>query len=333
MRSCIILVLIFLYAGASAPARSKYSADPQCLDIRARVGSDDQDSSLVRDSVKLSDAKPSVQHDSTKLNSWRLATVTTLVATAVGISQAHQSGMYWSDPTAFYTNIYDDWQYAHGADKFGHAFAGYLLQTGLHECLLWSGVDTLPSLWYSAAFSLAHQSMIEIRDGFSKGKKGVFAPYLGFSYGDMAANMLGASFPLLQHYVPSLKGIRYKYSLNPSAVYNNGGYYSDITNDYESEYHWLSLPIYDWLAKGAQKYWTPFLNIAIGHSVKGIVDAPAHYSYAGHHEWYISLDYNVESLPGDAPWWRMIKRALNFYKLPAPCIRISPGLVVYGIRL
>ncbi len=268
-----------------------------------------------------------------QLQPWRLAAVCTGIAAAVTVSQIRQSSMYWSDPAPFHFNFHDDWQYAHGADKFGHAMAANLLNTGLTEALLWSGVDSTTALWSGFTFALAHQTMIEIRDGFSQGKSGQYVPYLGFSWGDMTANALGASFPLLQHYVPSAVNLRYKYSLHPSAVYEQGGYYKTVTDDYESEYHWLSIPVYDFLGASAKKYWTPYLCIAIGHSVKNLVSAPNVYSFNGHHEWYISLDYNLETLPGNAPWLLWIKRMVNLYHLPAPCVRILPSVVVYGFRL
>ncbi len=267
------------------------------------------------------------------INPWRLGATCFVVGGAVTASQIQQSSMYWSDPAPFHVNIDDDWKYAHGADKFGHAFAASLLNIGLREPLLWSGVDTVTAVWISAAFAMAHQTAIEIRDGYSQGKNGEFAPYLGFSWGDMCANTIGASFPVLQYYIPSLKHFHYKYSLNPSEKLKRGGFYSNVMNDYESEYHWLSIDVYDLLPRAAQSYWTPFINIAIGHSVKDIVDAPNHYTYKGHHELWLSLDFNPNAIPGDAPWIHWLRTALNFYKLPAPCVRILPGVVWYGLRL
>jgi hypothetical protein len=242
--------------------------------------------------------------------------------------------MYWSDPApAFYTNFHDDWQYAHGADKFGHAMAGYVLNEVMREGLTWGGVDTTTAVWSAAAFSLVHQSIIEIRDGCSIGKYGVFAPYLGFSWGDMAANTFGALMPVMQHYVPWTRSFRPKFSVNPSAKIKAGGYYESVFNDYESEYHWLSINVYELLGRDARAYWTPYINIAVGHSVKDIVDRPSHYTYNGYHELWVSLDYNIEALPGNAEWLRFLKKAVNYVKLPAPCVRLLPSVVWYGFRL
>lgn len=269
-----------------------------------------------------------------RVDPWRTVGFCAVFGGGLLASQVKQASMYWSDPApSFYTNVHDDWQYAHGADKFGHAMAGYVLCTTMHEGLLWSGVDTTTALWSAAAFSLAHQTIIEVRDGYSVGKYGVFAPYLGFSWGDMAANTFGALVPVMHHYVPWTRSFRPKFSVNPSAKIKAGGYYESIFNDYESEYHWLSINVYEALGKELQRYWTPYINIAIGHSVKDIVDRPSRYTYNGYHELWLSLDYNIEALPGDEPWMRYLKKVVNFVKLPAPCVRLLPSVVWYGLRL
>ena len=249
-------------------------------------------------------------------------------------SQIKQASMYWSDPApTFYTNFHDDWQYAHGADKFGHAMAAHVLNCTVREGLLWGGVDSATAVWSGAAFALLHQTVIEVRDGYSIGKYGVFAPYLGFSWGDMAANTVGACVPVLQYYIPQLRVIQPKYSVNSSAKMKQGGYYESVLNDYESQYHWMSINVYALLGDEWKKYWTPYLNVAVGHSVKDIVDRPSHYTYEGFHEVWLSLDYNIEALPGDAEWLRYAKKVLNLIKLPAPCVRVLPSVVWYGLRL
>ncbi|MFM2133942.1 MAG: hypothetical protein RL156_1223 [Bacteroidota bacterium] len=286
--------------------------------------------------IPAADSAPdhSVILNSTGIDTCKTAGFCTVYGGALLASQIKQASMYWSDPApAFYTNFHDDWQYAHGADKFGHAMAGYVLNEVMREGLTWGGVDTTTAVWSAAAFSLVHQSIIEVRDGYSIGKYGVFAPYLGFSWGDMAANTFGALMPVMQHYVPWTRLFRPKFSVNPSAKIKAGGYYESVFNDYESEYHWLSINVYGLLGRDARAYWTPYINIAVGHSVKDIVDRPSHYTYNGYHELWVSLDYNIEALPGDAEWLRFLKKAVNYVKLPAPCVRLLPSVVWYGFRL
>lgn len=252
-------------------------------------------------------------------------------------SQVKQATVYWGERTSFYMNFNNDWRYAHGADKFGHAYFANLLTIVTREALINSNIRPESAVWYGWGVSMLHQTMIEIQDGFSTGKGGESVPYLGFSWGDFTANTIGASFPVLQHYYPFLQNFAFKMSFNPSEKIRQGGYYSSLTHDYESKYHWLSINIYDLLPKSAQSYWTPFINLALGHSVKDIVTAPGQYAYLNngnpYHEFWLSLDYNFEALPGDAQWWKSLKRLLNTYKLPAPCVRLLPSVVWYGFRI
>ncbi|MBL7975013.1 MAG: DUF2279 domain-containing protein [Candidatus Kapabacteria bacterium] len=272
--------------------------------------------------------------DSTSsVNYYAVGGITIATGVWFGISQSKQVDQYWHDPAPFHFNFKDDWKYAHGADKFGHAFFANTVATVYTEALKLSGVDSVTSAWYAGGIALTHQTIIEIRDGLSTGKNGAYEPYLGFSWGDMTANTIGASLPILQVYYPFTQNFRYKISYNGSAKYKSGEYYSKISDDYESTYHWLSFNAYTVLPKHLQSYWTPFLNIAVGHSVKDIVDRPANYWGNGYHELWLSLDYNFEALPGDAAWMRSIKKLLNIYKLPAPCIRVLPSVVWYGFRI
>ena len=74
--------------------------------------------------------------------------------------------------------------------------------------------------------------------------------------------------------------------------------------------------------------WSQYVNLAIGHSVNNIDRFGS-----GHHELYLSLDFNAEALPFDDAWGLTLKRLLNSMKLPMPCIKLYPNIVWYGIRI
>jgi hypothetical protein len=52
----------------------------------------------------------------------------------------------------------------------------------------------------------------------------------------------------------------------------------------------------------------------------------------GRHEFYLALDWNLKKLPGDGWFLRLLKRNLDYYHLAAPAVRISPGVVWYGLH-
>ncbi|MBL0332455.1 MAG: DUF2279 domain-containing protein [Chlorobi bacterium] len=249
-------------------------------------------------------------------------------------SQAH---FYSGADTSFYFNFYNDWNYAKGADKFGHAFAGYSLALGTKEILQFSGVDTVSSLWLGAGVSILHQTLIEVEDGFITAKQGI-VPYFGFSFGDLGADLVGALLPVAQHYSPFFSNVRYKFSINPSDFIKGkfeGKYerFKEASHDYDSKNNWLSFSVYDKLPESFKNYYPKFLNLAIGNSVKNVRDKNWEYVGGGNHELFLSFDYDMEKLlPDGADWWMAVKKFLNLYKYPAPCLKIYPELIFYPIR-
>lgn len=239
----------------------------------------------------------------------------------LGVSFSKQANEYWSESSPFHVmdwkTEYDD---ALLADKLGHAAFSYTTARTLTGIFRQSGYDQRTSVWIGSGISLFHQTVVEYHDGYSSG-----APYLGFSRGDFIANIVGASLPLIQEYVPSMDFIRFKFSFLPSDDFNDHG--GNPLNDYQATYHWLSFNIAGALPQ-SQKHWTQFVNIALGHSVKQI----DRYG-SGNHEVYLSLDLNAEALPFDDTWGLTIKRLLNTIKLPMPCIKLYPHVVWYGLRL
>lgn len=230
-----------------------------------------------------------------------------------------QRNLWWKgERSAFHFDWDHDWRYALGADKLGHFYFPYAVTTIYAQAFTWCGIDTTSSLWLSAGLATAHQTFVEVRDGFSK--------EWGFSWGDFAANTLGAAYPVLQHYAPGLRNIDFKVSYYPSAVFRAGGY-GAIIDDYESTYHWASIDVHGLLPSSMQRWYPSWLNVAVGHCVRDL-NAPG----GGHHELYLSLDWNLEGLPGDGWFWRLLKKNLNLYHLPAPAVKIAPNVVWYGVH-
>lgn len=219
----------------------------------------------------------------------------------------------------FHFNFQQDWGMALGADKFGHAYFPMFVSGVYSEALMWCGVDSVPSLLYASGLALLYQTYIEIRDGFSE--------QYGFSFGDFGADVLGAAYPVAQHYWPALRSFNWKISYYPSDKYRAGDYHA-IIDDYESTYHWLSINVHDLLPEEWRAHYPALINLAIGHSVKNIFLDPSQ----GHHELFIALDWNLEALPGDGWLWTHIKHILNYYHLPSPAVRVYPDVAWWGLK-
>jgi hypothetical protein len=230
-----------------------------------------------------------------------------------------QDNIWWKgEKSEFHFNNNLDYKYANNADKLGHFYFAYLATNLYSDLFQWAGVKKKKSLIYGGLVAFTFQTFTEIRDGFSS--------EYGFSWGDVAANLLGATYPSLQEVYPTLKPYNFKLSFYPSQKYKDG-YHSHILDDYESTYHWLSIDVNRIMPKAINDVFPDFINIAIGHSVNGLDGFGG-----GNHELFIGLDWDFESLPGQNKLWKTIKRWLNLYHFPAPAIKVYPNVVWYGLK-
>ncbi len=227
--------------------------------------------------------------------------------------------LWWKgERVPFHVNTDQDYTYALGADKAGHATFAYATTTIYGQMFRWAGMDSVQSLWWAAGVSTTYQTYIEIRDGFSRD--------YGFSWGDVVANTVGASLPLLQHAVPELRALDLQISFWPSDAFRQGAY-GAIIDDYTSTTHWLSVRVHDWLPAQMQRWYPPWLGLAVGHSVERLDGRGG-----GNHSWYLSFDWRLDAISGLPPWLRELARALHLYHLPAPAVKIYPEVVWYGLR-
>ncbi|MFA6596994.1 MAG: DUF2279 domain-containing protein [Ignavibacteriaceae bacterium] len=259
-----------------------------------------------------------LQQDSSKINYYKLSFIGGVTLGGFIYGQAFQKNLWWKgEKSPFHFNWKEDWTYALGADKFGHFFFPMFAANIYADAFVWSGFEEEKSLLYGGITALTYQSFTEIKDGFSK--------QWGFSWGDFSANVFGATYPLLQCKYPQLKNFNMKISFFPSERFKNGSH-KVIFDDYESTYHWLSISIANYLPDEVRKYYPAFLNVAIGHSVKGFD------TNSRHHEIYLALDLNIDELPGNSSFLKFIKKYLNFYHLPMPAVKVYPDVVWYGLK-
>jgi hypothetical protein len=262
-----------------------------------------------------SDASP----DSLRIDNVRLGIVAGGTAVALGVGYAVQEDLWWKgEPSPFHINTTRDYLYALNADKVGHMQFTYTATTVYGELFRWCNMDSATAIWAGAILVYAHQTFVECRDGFSRA--------YGFSWGDFAANTVGASFPILQHYVPALRPIDLQISFYPSEAYDKG-YYRNIIDDYTSTYYWAALSIYDWMPASVQEWYPPWLGVALGYSVEN-----TDWKGGGNHALYLSLDWNLSRIKGLPDWLHSVFRLLHLYHLPAPAVKIYPEVVWYGLK-
>lgn len=263
--------------------------------------------------------------DSTEVSISRLSVIAGVTTGAFVYGHALQNNLWWKgEKTDFYINYKRDWEYSLGADKIGHMFFAATVSELYGQLFQWARIDTVQSLWYGAGIAFAYQTYVEVRDGFSKDNGG---GYLGFSPGDMAANTVGAGFPVLQHYIPLLRSFSLKISFDWNRY--DRGKYGAVIDDYENTTHWLSIHPKVIIPDVWLRSWYPeWIGFSIGHSVNGLNGKGA-----GEHEIYLSLDWDIRAIPLKGGLWDVIKTTLSKYRLPAPAVRIVPDIVWFGLKL
>jgi hypothetical protein len=208
--------------------------------------------------------------------------------------------------------------YPLGADKCGHFLFSYYAADAVGRSFAWSGVEPERAMMYGGLAAFAFQTYVEVEDGFH--------PEIGFSLGDLAADAFGAVLPELQSRSSFLNAISPKWSANPSTRYGRHQYRT-ILDDYESQYYWLSFNLRALLGDSSATFIPSFLNIAVGYGVTNL-DLKGN----GDREMYLALDIDVNRLPGSGGFLSAIKHVFNYVHFPAPAIRLTPGVISYGLR-
>jgi hypothetical protein len=236
-------------------------------------------------------------------------------ATVSGFTIGHiaLNNLWWKGQrTDFFVNTKQDYCYALNADKAGHATFAYITSTAYQKAIVGCGVDSGTAVWTGFGVSMAYQAYIEVRDGFS-------ATY-GFSWGDVAANVIGASLPVLHHYIPATKAASLQISFWPSQAYKQGAF-NTIIDDYMSTTHWVAVDI----AAVWDRWPIPWLGVAVGHSVDNLDGIGG-----GYHRWFLAADWRLFALPGLPKWLESALQLFHVYHIPAPAIEFHQK---DGIRL
>jgi hypothetical protein len=227
---------------------------------------------------------------------------------------------WWSGERAPHFFFHADWdQEFRDQDKFGHMLGGYHLARFGYAGLRTACVSEKKAIFWSAAYAAAFQLQIEIFDG-------QFKKY-GFSYADMIANTTGQTLAVMQELHPSLRAIKPTFSYHRTMALRNGvGTELRPSLDYSGQTYWFSADVNRLLPDDAKKYWPSFIRFSAGHSVTDWVNAETGDVQRGKRIIVLSLDFDPEKLPGDAPWWKSVKHTLSYYRFPAPALLLTPRL-------
>lgn len=235
----------------------------------------------------------------------------------------YYSNTWWKDQRDYFKYAADGY-YARNMDKASHIYTANFFTVATSVAYEWAGISPSKSLLYGAITSLAYETYIEINDGF--------APNWGFDWGDMGANVFGAVYPFIQEEVKPFRHINFKWSFKPGWIKSKtSSSQDDLLDDYTNMTFWLSVNPMIALPKEVTKakLYPNFLALAVGMSIKNASHVTG--SGTAKVEWFLSLDWDVNQLPGKSDFMKKLKKILNFYHFPAPAVKISPEGVWYGL--
>jgi len=240
--------------------------------------------------------------------------VNATITAGVGITLAvalhiNQSAAWWDGKgRSFYFR--NDWNTALQADKFGHFMGGYFVSYFAREGLVFSGVGWDQSIILGSLIGIVSQAYVEFKDGFAENT--------GFSYSDFTANVFGAGYFYLQHYITFLQNFTPKWQYTPPGLIGvpQKARTQTFLDNYNSTTAWFSVHMHNLLPDN--NFWPKWLNLAFGYGING------YYTPQMYRRFVIGLDYNlIELLPDGPSFWNWFKQTLNAVKWPAPAVEFS----------
>jgi hypothetical protein len=227
---------------------------------------------------------------------------------------------WWSGERAPHFFFHADWdEDFRDQDKFGHMFGGFQLARLGYALLRDACASPSHALLWSATYATLFQLQIEIWDGLYK--------KYGFSYADLLANTSGMLLAVEQRKHPALRAIKPTMSYSRSAAMRNRrNLPGEIrpTLDYSGQTYWFSTNVNALLPENAKRYWPPFIRVSAGHSITDWIDPQTGASIRAQRRILLTLDLDLEQLPGENHVWKTIKRNLSYLHLPSPALQLTP---------
>jgi hypothetical protein len=235
--------------------------------------------------------------------------MTVATGAVAGIFAASLVGSYfdwWKDSNQRFHFFNDGLfsNYSLGIDKVGHAYTSYFYFNTFRNVLKWGGYDDGTAYWWAAGTSAFFALTIEIGDGLTT---------FGFSGWDLAFNMLGLGYGMLQTDMPFLQNFKLKWSYVPQDGYR---WPPRFTEHYDAHVYWLTCNVRNLLPEAARSWWPEFLQLAVGY---GADDRQTR------REIHIGLDLNLGVFQTEQAEARLLVETMDLFHLPMPAVKFTEG--------
>ncbi len=269
-----------------------------------------------------------IADDSTQINKKRLNTVLIGTGLAYGGALVALSEVWYKEQGKSDFHFFNDNSQWNQVDKIGHFYSAYQLSRAGTQLFLWTNIPRKKAAIWGSVMSQAIMIPIEVMDGFS-------VEY-GFSWGDIAANLLGSGFFLSQELGWNEQKIKPKFSyhstdyaaLRPNVL--GHGFFEQILKDYNGQTYWLSFDIY---ALTNNNKIPPWLNLVIGYGAEGMVygregENNAH-GFHSYRQYYLGLDIDLSHIQTRSKFVKSLIFIADMIKLPAPTIEFNKKGINY----
>ena len=238
--------------------------------------------------------------------------------------------------TSFHT--FDDSKEWLQMDKVGHAWAAYNTGRASTEMWKWAGLSNKKATWIGGLSGTVYLTVIELLDAHS--------PKWGWSWSDMAANILGSGLYISQQLGWEEQRIQFKFSFH----YKN---YSDpmlnersddlfgsskverMLKDYNGQTYWLSANLRSFFQGSNIPRW---LNVAIGYGADGMfggfentwIDEDTglpvdRTDIKRYRQWFLAPDVNFSKIKTNSKGVKLLLGVLDAFKFPTPSLEFSNG--------
>jgi uncharacterized protein YfiM (DUF2279 family) len=228
-------------------------------------------------------------------------------------------------------HFFNDMKEWNQMDKAGHIWTSYQLSRVSTATWKWAGLNEKKSILFGSLSALTYQSIIEINDGFSA--------EWGFSWGDMAANVIGTGAFAFQELGWKDQRIQIKFSYNPydyspDQIERRNQLFGEnslerLLKDYNSQTYWASVNLKSFFKKSKLPAW---LNIAIGYGAEGMLggfenkwtdkdgNEVTRYDVHRLRQFYFAPDIDLTKIKTKSKFLRSAFFLVNMIKIPTPTI-------------
>lgn len=264
--------------------------------------------------------------------------------------------------TAFSIGLYQAWYRKNGLGKFhffndagewmhmdkaAHAFSGYFQSEWGYRGARWCGYSERAALLWGNSMAMLFQTTIEVMDGYGKD--------YGFSWPDMAANMIGLGIFTSQQLIWKEQKFRIKLSAWPQRYSSEpvnaledpdysikdrtrelfgNGFFNTVFKDYNAQTYWLSFSP-ERMINRQWTIWPDWLNVAFGFGAGGLLGGYSNVwdrnngirynasSIPRVNEYYLSLDIDLSKINTRNRFLKSLCSLFNIVKIPAPAVSLN----------